>query len=284
MPGTRATQLHRTQRLSRACGAVLLAALLLAPSPVRASAVTPASEALARARLLYNQQQYEQAIAAAQQAVGAPALADTARLVIGRASLERFRQTANEQDLQAGRDALRQVRGDGLSARDRVDLLMGLGEALYLDNDFGAAAELFSSAIEPAAAGEPRDTALDWWASALDRAALGSGAEDREAIYGTIAARMETELGRDVTSTAAAYWLAAASRGAGDLERAWNAAIAGWVRAPLSPARAAALRADLDQLVQTAIIPDRAREMGGDRDQTMAELKKEWEEVKEAWK
>ncbi len=284
MPGTEATQVHRTQRLSPAWPAALLAALLLTVAPSAASAATPASDALARARVLYNQQHYEQAIAAAGQAVTVPALADIARLVIGRASLERFRQTSNVQDLDAGREALRQVNGAALGARDRGDLLIGLGEALYLGNEFGAAAELFSSAIDAAPAGEPRDTALDWWASAVDRVAIDAAPDDRADRYGRIVARMEAELGRDVTSAAAAYWLAAASRGAGDLERAWSAAIAGWVRAPLSPGRAASLRADLDQLVQAAIIPDLARGTGGDRDQAVAELKKEWEAVKEGWK
>lgn len=284
MPGTPATQLHRTQRLSRSRAAAALAAALLALAPTAARAASPASEALARARLLYNQQQYEQAIAAAEPAVAVPALADVARLVIGRASLERFRQTAAVQDLDVGRNALRQVHAAALTARDRIELLVGLGEALYLANEFGAAAELFASAIDPAPTGEARDTALEWWASALDRLAIGADPDAREAVYAQVVARMDAELGRDVTSAVAAYWLAAASRGAGDLERAWSAAVAGWVRAPLSGARAASLRADLDQLMQTGIIPDHAREMGGDRDQAIAALKKEWEEVKGNWK
>ena len=45
----------------------------------------------------------------------------------------------------------------------------------------------------------------------------------------------------------------------GDLQGAWDAAQAGWVRAPLSAGRAEAVRADLDQLVVRGIVPDRAR-------------------------
>ena len=41
--------------------------------------------------------------------------------------------------------------------------------------------------------------------------------------------------------------------------RAWDAAIAGWVRARLAGARSATLRADLDKLVLQGIIPDRVR-------------------------
>jgi hypothetical protein len=43
---------------------------------------------------------------------------------------------------------------------------------------------------------------------------------------------MEKELAADPGSAPASYWLAAASRGAGNLERARNAAMAGWVTAP----------------------------------------------------
>ena len=59
-------------------------------------------------------------------------------------------------------------------------------------------------------------------------------------------------------SAPASYWLAAAARGQGDLQAAWDAAQAGWVRAPLAADRGAALRADLDRLVQRAHRP-RAR-------------------------
>jgi len=36
--------------------------------------------------------------------------------------------------------------------------------------------------------------------------------------------------------------------------------------------------------METAIIPERARDMGPDRDRAVAELRKEWEGVKSAWK
>jgi tetratricopeptide (TPR) repeat protein len=239
---------------------------------------------LARARQFYNQRQYDQAIAAAERALTIPASAAGARLVIGRSHLERFRATATVADLVAGRAALAAVRPDGLAARDRLDLLVGLAEVLYLDNRFGAAAELFASALDSTlAAPEARDTILDWWASARDRL-VRAGEANHETAYRQVVTRMDQELGQNPASTTAAYWLAAASRGAGDLDRAWNAAVAGWVRAVLSPTGAAALRADLDHLVLTAIIPERARELGGDREQVTAALKEEWEAVKRDWK
>ena len=48
--------------------------------------------------------------------------------------------------------------------------------------------------------------------------------------------------------------------------------MAGWVRAPMGDDRGQALRADLDQLVLQAIIPERVRAMAlGDRDREKAE-------------
>ena len=47
----------------------------------------------------------------------------------------------------------------------------------------------------------------------------------------------------------------------GDVEGAWNAAIAGWVRSTLSPETTGELRADLDRLVMQALIPERSRVM-----------------------
>ncbi len=266
------------------CRPTLLGLLLLivAATPVAAAPAQP--DALTRARLLYNLQDYDQAIASAEKALHTPALADSARLVIGRSCLERFRHSANPADLEAGRTALRQVNGALLPPRDQAQLLIGLGEALYLDNSFGPAAEIFSSALGASAPADLRDTVLDWWATSLDRLALAGAPEDREEVYMQIVGRMEDELAREASSSSAAYWLAAASRGAGDLERAWNASVAGWVRAVLAPQRGAALRADLDHLVETAIIPERARTMGPDRDRAIADLRKEWEAVKENWK
>ena len=105
---------------------------------------------------------------------------------------------------------------------------------------------------------EAHERLLDWWASTVDRLALTGPRDTREAVYARIVTRMEKELAADPGSAPAAYWLAAAARGAGNLERAWNAAQAGWVAAPLGKDHGAALRADLDRLMVQGIIPDRA--------------------------
>ncbi len=287
MRATPASQLHHTQRLTPRpllAGLSLAALVALAVLSPAGAAAAEQPDPLSRARQLYNEQRYDEAIAAAEKVSRTPALADTARLVIGRSYLEKFRHSANAADLEAGRNALRQVQSATLSASDQVQLLIGLGESLYLDNEFGPAAEIFSTALGSSTPPDLRDTVLDWWASSLDHVALERAPDDREEIYDRIVERMDDELAGYARSMSAAYWLAAAARGAGDLERAWNAAIAGWVRALLSPQHGATLRADLDQLVETAIIPERARDMGPDRERSIAELRKQWEAVKSAWK
>ena len=91
---------------------------------------------------------------------------------------------------------------------------------------------------------------------------------------------MENELAGHQSSAAAAYWMAAAAHAQGDLQAAWDAAQAGWVRAPLTSDRGEALRADLDRLVLRAIVPDRAKVTA----QPPESLRLQWEQFKERWK
>ena len=147
-------------------------------------------------------------------------------------------------------------------------------------------AELFGSALDGATLLEPAayERLLDWWATAFDRLAQTRPRDAREPLYRRVVERMEQEVARTPGSTPAAYWLAAASRGAGDIDRAWNAAIAGWARAPLATDRGAALRADLDRLVVQAIIPERAARLNTrDTRQAIAGMVAEWESFKTSW-
>ena len=80
----------------------------------------------------------------------------------------------------------------------------------------------------------------------------------------------------------AAYWLPAAHRALGELERAWDTAISGWVRSVLAGEAGADLRADLDRLVLQAIIPERVRAQAAgdlDRERLAADLRAAWETV-----
>jgi hypothetical protein len=242
---------------------------------------------LARARSLYNERQFDGAIEAATSAQKAPTTADSATVVLARAHLERYRERADPGDLSAARVALGTVRVSSLDSRDHVDFLMGLGEALFFDDEYGAAATLFESGIDRAIAQgvETGESMLEWWGSAVERHADALDREDRVNAFRRLRERMSRELARNPGSAAAAYFLVVATRGSGETLEAWDAAIAGWVRARLAGSRSAALRADLDKLVLQGIIPDRVAAMAVERrEQAESDLRGEWTLVKERWK
>jgi hypothetical protein len=279
MPGCQHTQVYALQRVSAyvALGA-LLGVLQAAPAAAQNSLDFP--------RQLYNQGRYEQAITAASR-LRTTALADGANVIIGRAHLERFRKSADAADLVAGRGALAEVNPAHLGGHDRVDYLVGLGESLYLDEAYGPAAELFDGALERSRELGPRaaERVFDWWATSLDRQAQ-AGVDDRDSLYAAIRDRARAELARSPGSSAAAYWLVVSQRYLGDLTKAWDAAVAGWVRAPLGEDQGQSLRADLDQLVLQAIIPERARaQAAGDRDRERAveSMRAAWDAIKKDW-
>lgn len=262
----------------------LVVTLALAVLPAASVAAQPA--ALARARALYNSGSYDAAIDAAAAARVDPKVGDAASLVLGRAHLERFRSGGAADDLAAARTSLAAVRIDALTPRDQLDLLIGLGQTLYFGDAFGAAADVFDNALGRAAllgVGE-RGKLLDWWSNALDRQAQARPADRRSPVYARIVERMEDELRDDPGSAVANYWLVVGARGTGDLDRAWDAAVAGWVRAALG-ADAADLRADLDRVAMEVLIPERAR-MRPVREQAdgAAAMRAEWEKLKTDWK
>jgi hypothetical protein len=242
---------------------------------------------LAKARSLYNARQFDAAIEAAVVAQKTPAIADSATVVNALAHLERYRERANPDDLAAARIALGTVRVSNLDARDNVDFLMALGEALFFEDDYGAAATLFESGVDSAIAqgSQTGEAMLEWWGSAVERHADALDREARVAAFKRLRERMLAELSRRPGSAAAAYFLVVSIRGVGEPAEAWDAAIAGWVRARLAGARSASLRADLDKLVLEGIIPDRVRTMAADkRAQAESDLRAEWAVVKERWK
>ena len=243
--------------------------------------------ALAKARMLYNTGDYDGAIASAAMARTQAGAADSAALVEARARLERYRRTGDAADLNGARESLGAVRASALQPRDQVDFLVGLGQSLYLADLFGAAAELFDTALDRGMLLPARDrlTLLDWWATALDREAQSSPSERRARLAAEITTRMQDELRRDPANAPANYWLAAAARGSGDLEAAWDDAVAAWVRATLDPMSARALRSDIDRLVTEALIPERAHARPA-RDQVDATdaMRAQWESIKQQWK
>jgi hypothetical protein len=254
--------------------AVLAGALWAVPAAA-------ADDPLVRARQLYNARDFEAAIAAAEQARLTASRADAADLVAARAYLERFRESAAPEDLTNARDRLRRLDPERFVSQERTEYLIGLGETLYFDGAFGAAATVFESVLQGVdlLASPSRERVLDWWATALDRDVRPRPDLDRQLLYQRMRTRLEDEIAQHPASGAAAYWLAAASRAQGDLQAAWDAAQAGWVRAPLAADHGAALRADLDRLVLRVIAPERAKVLA----QPPENLRAEWERFKTRW-
>lgn len=263
----------------RQLGLVILAVVCLA---VPLYAADPLSDA----RRLYNQGQYDAAEQAARDAVRTPALADGARVVLGRIQLERYRRTPAAADLSGAIATFRTVNTRRLDTRERIELAIGFAEALYLEDRFGAAAAMFESVLDDSEALGPNAHArvLDWWATAVDRQAQLRPPGERGDVYKRVSDRMSAEIAKDAGSTPAGYWLAASARGGGDPERALNEATAAWVRATLARDDGMALRADLDRLVVQGILPDRAARLTvRDHNQALAGMVAEWEAFKASW-
>ena len=260
--------------------AALVAALFLSQGPLYAQ------DALGEARRLYNAASYDDAERAARAAAAVPATENSARVVLGRILLERFRQTASDVHLEEARSTLRSANPGALDNRERIELMLGLAEGLYLEDRFAPAAEMFEPIItsSDALGAAAHEHVLDWWAAALDQYAASRPLAERSSIYQRITARVSAELTRDPACGPASYWLVAAARGAGDIDGAWGKALAAWLRAPFTRDRGAALRADLDRLVIQALIPERALKITvRDVMQTTATLTSDWESFKAAW-
>ena len=249
-------------------------------------ATLPAQDALGEARRLYNAGRFEAAETAALSAVENAATANSARVILGRIRLERFRMSPAALSLAGAREALREVDPSLLDGRERLELMLGFAQTLFLEDRFGAAAELFAPVIDDSVILGPaaHERVLDWWATAVDRHAQTRPISERPAIYAPVTERMRAELARDPGSVPAGYWLIAAARGSGDLDAAWSAAMAAWLRAAVAPDRGATLRGDLDRLVVQAIIPERAARLSPrDSSVAVAGLLSEWEAFKAEW-
>lgn len=271
-------------RLVRAAVGLGLIAVALAAS---AEPVLADRAELARALLLYNAREFDRAIDAALAAQKSPETQDAASVVLARALLERYRERVDPADLAAAREALGSVRTGVLEPRGRLEYLLAVGQALFLEDEFGAAASLFASGVTQGHEVDPvlGDALVDWWGSAVERQANASDPDTRKALFEGLARQMREQLARLPGSAAAAYWAAAGLRGAGDALAAWHAATAGWARARLAGERSASLRADLDKLVLEGIIPDRVRSLAStERAVAELQLRAEWELLKERWK
>src|SRR4029078_1155732 len=105
-----------------------------------------------------------------------------------------------------------------LHYRERLELSIGQAEVLYLDDRFGAAAELFEATLDRSMVLGPvaHERVLYWCATAVDRHAQSRPLEERPAIYARILGRMSAELATDGGLAPASYWLVVRGRGTGD--------------------------------------------------------------------
>ncbi len=261
-----------------------LTALALVAALIGSMGQTPAPDALTRARQAYNDGRFDAAIGAAREAERTPATENAARVVLGRALLDRARATVDGlADFEAARRAFALVRPQELGAGDRVEFLVGLGVLLFeegcAEGCFAGAAEFFEQALDRSAtAGADREAIFEWWAGALDHQAQHGPEPDRPALYRRILARAEAERAARDESASAAYWVAAGARGVGDFERAWGAAIAGWIQARYLGPRGQKLRVDLNALVKDVLLPERARALVPDDPMPRLELlQQQWD-------
>ena len=186
-----------------------------------ASSLAAAQSDLERARALYNAGQFDESIAAAAIAKSKPAAAPSATLIAARARLERFRQKNDPEDLTAARADLVSLNPRILAPQEIIEWQIGLGTALFLDDQPGPAAEMFTTVLPTARARLPAaefDKLLEWWASTLSRVAESQSGAARKEAYGAMLAAVRGELERNPLSRPTAYWVVVAARGAGDFE------------------------------------------------------------------
>jgi len=246
---------------------------------------------LSRARQLYNQGRFDESITTAEAARAKPKAAASAGLVIARARLERFRKSGSQQDLSESRHELLSLDPKALSASEAVEWNIGLGEALVLEHQFGPASKIFSDVIvndrshlTPA----ERDKLIEWWANAVATQAETLPRSARIEQYAGLLSTLKMMTNEKLSSRAAVYWSVVAARGVGDVEAAWNGAVAGWIRAQSMDGRNQ-LRADLEKFVTETLIPERAQARTGQpldvratRTEVFA-ITEEWRGVTERW-
>jgi hypothetical protein len=247
---------------------------------------------LEKARTAYNEGQLDDAITAAAMAKSKPAAVPSATLITARARLERFRRNNDPKDLADARADLVSLDPRNLGPQEVIEWQIGLGTALFFDGQPGPASEMFSTVLSRARArlsAVEYDKLLEWWGSTLSRVAETHAGGARKDAYAAMLPAVRRELDRNPLSRPAAYWSVVAARGAGDLESAWNAAIAGWIRAGSQP-EGTQLRTDLDRFMTQTLIPERAQARTGQRLDARATqteittLTEQWRALVDQWR
>jgi hypothetical protein len=267
---------------------VIVCSALVLACPLTAAAQSD----LERARALYNEGQFDESIAAAAVAKKKAAAAPSATLIAARARLELFRQKNDPENLAAARADLVSLNPRMLAPQEVIEWQIGLGTALFLENQPGPAAEMFTTVLPTARARlSPAefDKLLEWWATTLSRVAESQSGAARKEAYASMLTAVRSELERDPLSRPTAYWVVIAARGAGDLDGAWNSAFSSWIRVGAQP-DGDQLRNDLDRFVIQTLIPERAQARTGQRldaKATLTEisaLTEQWRALAEQWR
>ena len=253
--------------------------------------VASAQSDLERARMLYNAGLFAESIAAATSAKSKPAAGPSGTLIIARSRLERFRTLGDPKELAAARAELVSLNPRTLAPQEAIEWQIGVGTALYLENQVGPAAEMFTSVL-PAARGRLTaaefEKLLEWWGTTLARLAESLTGDARRHAYERLRADARLEMERNPLSRPATYWTVVALHGAGDLDAAWVAAAAGWIRSGGQP-EGRQLRTDLDRFVAQTLIPERAQARTGQRLDAkatvgdIAVLAEEWRGLTQRW-
>ena len=119
---------------------------------------------------MYNDGRFDESIAAAAIAKHKPDSVPSATLIEARARLERFRQNGDAGDLGAARAALVSLNPRVLAPQEIIEWQIGIGTALFLENQPGPAAEMFATVL-PAArerlSPAELDKLVEWWASTV---------------------------------------------------------------------------------------------------------------------
>jgi hypothetical protein len=246
---------------------------------------------LEHARLMYNAGIFDEAIATAESARAAASTASSAALIIARARLERFRLYGNPDEVDQARGELVSLNVADLSRQELMEWQIGLAAALFFQQQYGAAAEwlrvLIPSARVQLGSGEV-EKLLEWWAASTLQVAETLHGGARVEKYRELLRAMENEQQGEPWSRAATYWVIVASRGAGDFDRAWDEAIAGWIRAKALD-RSVELRADIDRFVIETVIPERVQMRTGLRldigltTGEVAAMTAEWKALTRRW-
>ena len=219
---------------------------------------------LDRARALYNQRQFEAALTAADEARKLPEQADGADLIAARAYLERFRESRLPR--------IWSTRASACAASTRPNFRR--------ENASSSSSASAKRCTSKAPLARRRRCSSRCWCRAASlptrRASACSTGGRARSIRTRV--RVRRSSGRRSISACAIEWRwnwprirRAPPRRTGLRRRREARAICrrpgtrrkpAWVRAPLTPDRGVALRHDLDELVQKAIVPERARVLG----------------------